>query len=85
MCCGEIGVLGVQCVERARELLEGGLGIAKAEVARLLESRDRFGDARDGDFVGGDVEVGDSVPDELERGLLVVSVCGSGGGRGANC
>jgi len=50
-------VLGVEGVEGAGELFEGGLGFFEAEVAGGLEGVEGFGDAGDEDLVGGDVEV----------------------------
>jgi hypothetical protein len=52
--------------ELAGELAQGGLGLADAQVASLLEGGEGFVDARDGELVGVDVEVVDCVVDELE-------------------
>lgn len=64
-------MLGGQRVERAREPLERFFGVAEAEVARLLQGCEGLGDARDAELVGGDVEVGDGVADELGGRRLV--------------
>lgn len=44
---------------------ESALGFTDAEVARLLQGREGFVDATDGEFVGLDVEVADCVVDQL--------------------
>lgn len=62
-------MLRLHSVERAGEFFEGGFGIAKAEIARLLEGGERLRDAGNGELVWGDVKVGDGVADEL-RGVL---------------
>lgn len=51
--------------ELPRELLERRLGLAHAQVARLLQRRQGLLDARDGELVRVDVEVVDDVVDEL--------------------
>lgn len=49
--------------ELAGEFFEGGFGFADAEVAGLGEGGEGFGDAGDGEAVGGGVEVCDCVAD----------------------
>lgn len=63
----QVVVLRGERVELPRELLEGGLGVVDAQVARLLQGRDGVVDAPDGEFVRVDVEVVDGVVDELAR------------------
>ena len=45
---------------------ESAFGFADAQVARLVQGGEGFVDARDGRFVGVDIEVADCVVDELE-------------------
>lgn len=61
----QLAVLRVDRVELARELLERRVGVADVQLARLLQRRERFADAPDGELVGLDVEVVDGVVDEL--------------------
>lgn len=49
----------------ARELFEGGFGVAQPEVSGLAQGADGFGDAREGVLVRVDVEVANGVVDEL--------------------
>lgn len=65
-------MLGGEGGELAGEFLEGGVGVVDAKIAGLLEGGQRFGDARDGILVGVDVEVVDSVGDELKIGVSEV-------------
>jgi hypothetical protein len=69
---GELGVLRGEGGLLAGEAAEGVLGVAQAQVAGLVEGREGLGDARDGGLVGGYVEVGYCVPDELGLLLLVM-------------
>jgi hypothetical protein len=69
---GELCVLRGEGGLLTGEAAEGVLGVAQAQVAGLVEGREGLGDARDGGFVGGYVEVGYCVPDELGLILLVM-------------
>lgn len=80
----EVVVLRGERVELPRELLEGLLGVADPQVARLLQRRQRLVDPRDGELVRVDVEVFDGVVDKLDaldgggnrgfaRGVLTVA------------
>lgn len=62
---GDFGVLRGERVELAGEFLQGGLDVAHAEFAGLLEGGEGFADAGDGEFVWVDVEVVYCVVDEL--------------------
>jgi hypothetical protein len=67
----ELGVLRGEGGLLAGEAAQGVLGVAQAQVARLREGRQGLGDAGDGALVGGYVEVGYGMPDELVGGELV--------------
>jgi hypothetical protein len=58
-------VLRLEGVELASEFAQCGLGVAKAEGARLFERTERGGDARQGSFVGRNVEICYRMGDEL--------------------
>lgn len=83
-----LGVLGLQRGELAGELAEGCFGGFDAEIAGLVESREGFIYAGDGEFVGRDVEVLNGVVDELgaQRDVLVkrsFTLLVEGRGKGA--
>jgi len=63
-------MLRAQGLELATKFAQRGFGLSDAQVARLLECGERVIDARDGLFIRMDIEVADSVVDELSA-LLV--------------
>lgn len=65
---GELGVLGGEGGLLPGEAAEGGLGVAEAEVAGLVQGAEGLGDAGDGGLVWGYVEVGYCLLDELGGG-----------------
>jgi ABC-type amino acid transport substrate-binding protein len=71
----ELVVLRVDGVELPREPLERGVAVAEVQLARLLERREGFRDAADGELVGLDVEVVDGVVDELGSSSSLVLAC----------
>lgn len=58
-------MLSGQGVEIATEFAQCCFGVADAQLTRLLERGERVINARDGLFIGVDVEVTNSMVDEL--------------------
>lgn len=63
----ELRVLGGEDGLLPGQTSQGIFGVAEAQVARLVEGRKRFGDAAYGDLVRSYVEVGNCVPNELNK------------------
>ena len=79
----ELGVLAGEGGLLTRQAAEGVLGVAQAQVARLVEGAEGLGNAGDGGLVRGYVEVGYCVPDELGANALAGWTIGKGrGGKG---